>query len=65
MQVMSGWEKMRSPKKTNRYSDEYKIKPVCLVVQPDILATEIVVKYDVQSYNSEPNAIRFIICTNY
>jgi transposase len=33
--------KMKGPRKTNRYSDEFKVKAVCLADQPDILATEV------------------------
>lgn len=33
--------KIKGPRKTRRYSDEYKIKVVCLSEQPGILATEI------------------------
>jgi transposase len=33
--------KIKGPRKTRKYPDEYKVKAICLADQPDILATEV------------------------
>ena len=33
--------KIKGPRKAHRYSDEFKVKAVCLADQPDIAATEV------------------------